>query len=333
MATIVIFSSGVNSGSSNGYLYILRADNTGKWQLNTNYWKVPLDQDGVGEPAVYDSNGDKIPEAVFVGDLSGKMWRVDYNKTSGLWEKAYGNQPLYTPSGTGAPITAAPVISQASDHLYVVAGTGQYFSLADISPSVQNYALGLFAEKGPITDADLLEQNFTDNGEEVDAIYSSNKTLTQKIYQVSKNAIEESKHKGWRLSLLKGQAIVDQPGISRNKVATFTAVRTTPNSSANVCSVNGSTSLIAVDLKNGGQYDLPAFDTNKDGRFDNRDKVGGMLEIGGIIAPVNTSRKSTLDGNGSVRNILAGDTGTVDVPTNPFDDSPFIRRISWREIF
>ena len=273
-----------------------------------------------------------MPEAVFVGDLSGKMWRVDYNKTNGLWEKAYGNQPLYTPSGTGAPITAAPVISQASDHLYVVAGTGQYFSLADISPSVQNYALGLFADQGPITDADLLEQNFTDNGEKVDAIYSSNKTLTQKIYQVSKKAIE-SKHKGWRLSLLKGQAIVDQPGIRRNKVATFTAVRTTPNSSANVCSVNGSTALIAVDLKNGGQYDLPVFDTNKDGRFDNHDKVGGMLEIGGIIAPVNTSRKSTLNSNDSVRNILAGDTGTVDVPTNPFDDSPFIRRISWREIF
>ena len=91
--------------------------------------------------------------------------------------------------------------------------------------------------------------------------------------------------------------------------------------------------MIAVDLQNGGQYDLPAFDTNKDGRFDNRDKVGGMLEIGGIIAPVNTSRKSTLNSNDSVRNILAGDTGTVDVPTNPFDDSPFIRRISWREIF
>lgn len=329
---IVIFSSGVNSGSSNGYLYILRADNTGNWQLNTNYWKVPLGQDGVGEPAVYDSNGDKMPEAVFVGDLSGKMWRVDYNKTNGLWEKAYGNQPLYTPSGTGAPITAAPVITQASDHLYVVAGTGQYFSLADISPSVQNYALGLFADQGPITDADLLEQNFTDNGEKVDAIYSSNKTLTQKIYQVSKNAIE-SKHKGWRLSLLKGQAIVDQPGIRRNKVATFTAVRTTPDSSANVCSVNGSTALIAVDLKNGGQYDLPAFDTDKDGRFDNHDKVGGMLEIGGVIAPVNTSRKSTLNSNISVRNILAGDTGTVDVATNPFDDPPFIRRISWREIF
>lgn len=329
---IVIFSSGVNSGSSNGYLYILRADNTGNWQLNTNYWKVPLGQDGVGEPAVYDSNRDKMPEAVFVGDLSGKMWRVDYNKTNGLWEKAYGNQPLYTPSGTGAPITAAPVITQTSDHLYVVAGTGQYFSLADISPSVQNYALGLFAEKGPVTDADLLEQNFTNNGDKVDAIYSSNKTLTQKIYQVSKNAIE-SKHKGWRLSLLKGQAIVDQPGISRNKVATFTAVRTTPNSSANVCSVNGSTSLIAVDLKNGGQYDLPAFDTNKDGRFDNHDKVGGMLEIGGVIAPVNTSRKSTLNGNISVRNVLAGDTATVDVPMNTFDDAPFIRRISWREIF
>ena len=327
---IVIFSSGVNSGSNNGYLYILRADNTGNWQLNTNYWKVPLGQDGVGEPAVYDRDGDKMPEAVFVGDLSGKMWRVDYNKTNGLWEKAYGNQPLYTPSGTGAPITAAPVITQTGGHLYVVAGTGQYFSLADISPSVQNYALGLFADQGPITDADLLGQNFIDNGKEVDAIYSSNKTLTQKIYQVSQNAIQ-SHHKGWRLKLLQGQAIVSQPAIRRNKVTTFTAVRTTPT--GNVCSANGSTALIAVDLKNGGQYDLPAFDTNKDGRFDNRDKVGGMLEIGGVIAPVNTSRKSTLNGNISVRNVLAGDIATVDVPMNTFDDSPFIRRISWREIF
>ena len=328
---IVIFSSGVNSGSSNGYLYILRADNTGNWQLNTNYWKVPLGQDGVGEPTVYDRDGDKMPEAVFVGDLSGKMWRVDYDKTNGSWVKSYGNQPLYTPSGTGAPITAAPVITQTGGHLYVVAGTGQYFSLADIAPSVQNYALGFFAEKGPITDADLLEQNFIGNGEEVDAAYSTNKDLTQRIYQVSQNAIE-SKHKGWRLSLLKGQAIVDQPGIRRNKVATFTAVRTTPAGAVNVCSVNGSTSLIAVNLQNGGQYNMPAFDTNKDGRFDDSDKLGGMLEIGGILAPVNTSREANVNGSSSIRNILAGDTATVDVPMNTFEDS-LIRRISWREIF
>lgn len=326
---IVIFSSGVNSGSSNGYLYILRADNTGNWQLNTNYWKVPLGQDGVGEPAIYDRDGDKMPEAVFVGDLSGKMWRVDYNKTNGLWEKSYGNQPLYTPSGTGAPIAAAPVITQTGGHLYVVAGTGQYFSLADISPSVQNYALGLFADQGPITDADLLGQSFIDNGKEVDAIYSSNKTLTQKIYQVSQNAIQNH-HKGWRLTLLKGQAIVSQPAIRRNKVATFTAVRTTPT--GNVCSVNGATALIAVSLQNGGQYNLPAFDTNKDGRFDGNDTLGGMLEVGGIIAPVGTSREATVNGNTSIQNILAGDTGTFAAPMNTFEDS-LIRRISWREIF
>ena len=326
---IVIFSSGVNSGSSNGYLYILRADNTGNWQLNTNYWKVPLGQDGVGEPAVYDRDGDKMPEAVFVGDLSGKMWRVDYDKSNGSWVTAYNNQPLYTPSGTGAPITAAPVITQTGGHLYVVAGTGQYFSLADISPGVQNYALGLFAEQGTITDADLLGQSFIGNGEKVDAIYSSNKTLTQKIYQVSQNAIQ-SHHKGWRLSLLPGQAIVAQPAIRRNKVATFTAVRTTPT--GNVCSVNGATALIAVSLQNGGQYNLPAFDTNKDGRFDGNDKLGGMLEVGGIIAPVGTSREASVGGNSSIRNILAGDTGTIDVPINNFDES-LIRRISWREIF
>ena len=57
-----------------------------------------------------------------------------------------------------------------------------------------------------------------------------------------------------------------------------------------------------------------------------------MLEVGGIIAPVGTSREASVGGNNSIRNILAGDTGTIDVPINNFDES-LIRRISWREIF
>ena len=77
---------------------------------------------------------------------------------------------------------------------------------------------------------------------------------------------------------------------------------------------------------------MPAFDTNKDGRFDGNDKLGGMLEVGGIIAPIGTSREANIGGNNSIRNILAGDTGTIDVPINTFDES-LIRRISWREIF
>ncbi|WP_156503591.1 pilus assembly protein [Eikenella longinqua] len=327
---IVIFSSGVNSNSNSGYLYILRADNnSGVWQLNRNYWKVPLGQEGVGEPTIYDQNGDDIPEAVFVGDLSGKMWRVNYDATSSTWAKAYNNQPLYTPSGTGSPITAAPTVVQTGGHLYVIAGTGQYFSLNDVAPGVQNYALGLFAEQGPISDNDLLGQSIG-SSEDVDAIYSTNKNLQQKLYQITRNALQ-SHHKGWRLKLLSGQAIVSQPGVRANRVATFTAVRSLPNST-NVCKANGATALIAVDLQTGGQYNLPAFDTNKDGRFDGADKLGGMLEVGGIMAPVGTAKEAVVAGQRSIRNILAGDTGLMEAPTNTFETA-LIRRISWREIF
>ncbi|MBH5328899.1 hypothetical protein H9Q10_04365 [Eikenella sp. S3360] len=326
---IVIFSSGVNSNSNSGYLYILRADNRGAWQLNRNYWKVPLGQEGVGEPTIYDQNGDNIPEAVFVGDLSGKMWRVNYDATSSTWAKAYNNQPLYTPSGTGSPITAAPTIVQTGGHLYVIVGTGQYFSLNDVAPGVQNYALGLFAEQGPISDNDLLGQSFG-SSEDVDAIYSTNKNLQQKLYQVSQNALQ-SNHKGWRLTLLPGQAIVSQPGIRANRVATFTAVRSLPNST-DVCQANGATALIAVNLQNGGQYNLPAFDTNKDGRFDGADKLGGMLEVGGIMAPIGVAKEAVINGQRSIQNILAGDTGNMGVPMNTFEHA-LIRRISWREIF
>ena len=327
---IVIFSSGINSGSSNGYLYVLRADNRGAWQLNSNYWKIPLGQDGVGEPAVYDQDGDKIPESVFVGDLSGKMWRVDYTKSSNTWAKAYGNQPLYTPSGVGAPITAAPYVVQTGGHLYVVAGTGQYFSLPDVSASVQNYAFGFFAERGPVTDADLLGQSFVGDGQKVDALHSTNQTLQQKIYQVTRNALNSS-HKGWRLTLHRGQAIVSQPGVRSNRIATFTAVRTLADGT-NVCGVNGATALIAVNLQNGGQYSQPIFDTNKDGRFDGRDILGGMVETAGIIAPVGTARETVINGRRYITNIYAGDSGSFTLNTNPLEHA-LIRRISWREIF
>ena len=154
--------------------------------------------------------------------------------------------------------------------------------------------------------------------------------MQQKIYQVTRNALNSS-HKGWRLTLHRGQAIVSQPGVRSNRIATFTAVRTLADGT-NVCGVNGATALIAVNLQNGGQYSQPIFDTNKDGRFDGRDILGGMVETAGIIAPVGTARETVINGRRYITNIYAGDSGSFTLNTNPLEHA-LIRRISWREIF
>lgn len=329
---LVILSSGYNNTSGKGYLYILNAQNTGSWIQNSNYWKIPLGSSGVGEPFVYDDNRDGIPEAVFVGDNEGKVWRINYDQASNTWSNPYGTSPLYSPSSSNSPITGAPFAQKVGGRLYVVVGTGQYFSLSDIASNVQNYALGLFADMGPITEADLLQQYVNSTGTEVNAIVSTTeKALEQKLYTITTNPLTAA-NKGWRLKLLPGQSIVSASNIHRSRVATFTAVRSIASLESNACGFNGATARIAVDLKTGGQFNGKVFDTNNDGNFDENDKLGGMIEASNILAPKDKTVDMMIDGKRATVTSASGDIGLFHMTMNPFRLNS-VRRISWREIF
>ena len=329
---LAILSSGYNNTSGKGYLYILNAQNTNSWVQNSNYWKIPLGSSGVGEPFVYDDNSDGIPEAVFVGDNEGKVWRINYDQASNTWSNPYGTSPLYSPSSSNSPITGAPFAQKVGGRLYVVVGTGQYFSLSDIASNVQNYALGLFADMGPITETDLLQQSVNSTGTEVNAIVSTTeKTLEQKLYTITTNPLTTA-HKGWKLKLLPGQSIVSASNIHRNRVATFTAVRSIASLESNACGFNGATARIAVDLKTGGQFSEKIFDTNNDGKFDENDKLGGMIEASNILAPKSKTVDMMINGKRVTVTFYSGDNGSFHMTMNPLRLNS-VRRISWREIF
>ena len=329
---LAILSSGYNNTSGKGYLYILNAQNTNSWVQNSNYWKIPLGSSGVGEPFVYDDNSDGIPEAVFVGDNEGKVWRINYDQASNTWSNPYGTSPLYSPSSSNSPITGAPFAQKVGGRLYVVVGTGQYFSLSDIASNVQNYALGLFADMGPITETDLLQQSVNSTGIEVNAIVSTTeKTLEQKLYTITTNPLTTA-HKGWKLKLLPGQSIVSASNIHRNRVATFTAVRSIASLESNACGFNGATARIAVDLKTGGQFNEKIFDTNNDGKFDENDKLGGMIEASNILAPKSKTVDMMINGKRVTVTFYSGDNGSFHMTMNPLRLNS-VRRISWREIF
>lgn len=329
---LAILSSGYNNASGKGYLYILNAQNTNSWVQNSNYWKIPLGSSGVGEPFVYDDNRDGIPEAVFVGDNEGKVWRINYDQASNTWSNPYGTSPLYSPSSSNSPITGAPFAQKVGGRLYVVVGTGQYFSLSDIASNVQNYALGLFADMGPITETDLLQQSVNSTGTEVNAIVSTTeKALEQKLYTITTNPLTTA-HKGWKLKLLPGQSIVSASNIHRNRVATFTAVRSIASLESNACGFNGATARIAVDLKTGGQFNEKVFDTNNDGNFDENDKLGGMIEASNILAPKSKTVDMMINGKRVTVTFYSGDNGSFHMTMNPLRLNS-VRRISWREIF
>lgn len=324
---MVIVSSGYNNADDEGYLFILDGSNTsGSWTAGTNYQKIRLGKSGVGTPFVFDQDGDGVPERVYVGDLEGKLWRIDYDAANKTWTVAYGGNPMFVGA---APITSAPYAYNRAGKVYVVVGTGQYLNESGFTPSVQNYAYGLFDEDNATASigvGDLLEQTIgTDT-----VIEKAVKTL----YNISNNELKPN-HRGWSLKLLPGQVIASNALIRGGKLAEFTAIRRTDGSAGNICQINGSTSIISLDLIDGSEYDKPIFDSNRDGSIDEKDKTGGMLEEYGKIGPSATPIRYIHPITSKIVTgyIAPTDAGDVLAPVASPTEKPTIRRLSWREIF
>ena len=92
---------------------------------------------------------------------------------------------------------------------------------------------------------------------------------------------------------MPGQAIASNSLIRFGTLAEFVAVRRaekddTTASAENACKVSGSTSIISVDLRNGGEYEKSVFDTDRNRKVDDKDDVGGMLTVEGVAAYTTT---------------------------------------------
>lgn len=281
---IAILGNGYNNKSGNGYLFVLNINNLGtSW--GGQYQKIRLGNAAVAKPFVYDENQDGIPERVYVGDYAGKLWRVDYNKDTDTWTVAYNGNPMFS-TDNGAPITGAPYATTTDGKTYVVVGTGQYLNESGTAADVQNYAYGLIDDSSntsPISASSLLDQN-------IDSRVDYNKDTNRTLWSITKNAFIEGTHRGWRLKLNPGQAIASNALVRGDTLAEFVVVRRTDDGSeaakkTNPCMISGSTGILSVDLKNGGEYEKAVFDTNGDMVADSKDKKGGFYELNGIITP------------------------------------------------
>ena len=152
LKSVAVVSSGYNTQSNNGYLYVLQIGKTGVWAQNNNYWKIRLGAAGVGAPKVIDTDKDGTIDRIYVGDEAGKLWRADYS--NGTWSA----KAIFSGS---RPITGAPDAVQTGDHYTVIFNTGRYFDpIADGSTTQQNYAYGLFDKDGTaIAESALLNQS------------------------------------------------------------------------------------------------------------------------------------------------------------------------------
>lgn len=317
---IAIFSSGYNNSSDKGYIFVLDISKkpSEPWVINQNYRKIPLGNSGVGEVFVYDENNDGIPDKLYAGDYQGNLWRVTYS--NGTWNN--GQKLFQAPAGS-PPITSAPYAQNINGRLYVMAGTGQLFSTDALKTTQQNYAYGFFDSGTSINGLDnLLKQNIGTK------ITAANPRENVAAWGMSNNQIT-AQHQGWYVELPKGQLVSTSPVVMDKRVALFQSIE--QSTSENICVSSGTTSFIAVDVKDGSLFDSPIFDLNGDGKFDENDGKIGMISFKGNIA-LNSSLLMLKTPQRVNLLTAIGTNEVISLNIKP-DNGVQFRRLSWREIF
>jgi len=131
---------------------------------------------GLGSPALYDINGDGVPDVAYAGDQAGNLWRFDLTKNDRTQWSVPSNgiatipffRALAPPAGTPQPITAAPEIgpTQSGAGIMLYFGTGRFFATTDPADTTIESVYGvvdtLAAISAPIMRATLQAQTITD---------------------------------------------------------------------------------------------------------------------------------------------------------------------------
>ncbi|MEA3413062.1 MAG: PilC/PilY family type IV pilus protein, partial [Pseudomonadota bacterium] len=278
----VIFGNGYNdAGSGTAQLFILFIEEglDGAWTLSTDYVKLDTGNNaggsgnGLGSPAVVDLDGDSDADRIYAGDLQGNLWVFDVsNGSSGSWAVAYSGNPLFDGPDT-QQITSKPVLARLytvpntvnnTPNVMVYFGTGQYLTQADNATTTQQSFYGIWdGGTGNLGTGNLVQQTFiTDAAFPADArVLSSN--------AVSYAEPPSGGNYGWRIDLPDSGERVVVNAVVRGDLVYFNTL--TP--SVSICSSGGSGYLMSVNLNNGGNPPVPAFDFNRDNKITAADMV------------------------------------------------------------
>ncbi|MBP3195168.1 MAG: hypothetical protein J6M05_05835 [Cardiobacteriaceae bacterium] len=320
----VVFSSGYHSETGVGSLYYLNP-------LSGKGTRITLGSDGVGEPFVYDEDGDGVADKLYVGDFDGNIWRVDLwnidseGKKTLKSESSLKAEKLFAAGSDAQPVTGAPYAEKVQGKTIVVFGTGHYLDKSGVASDVQNYVYGIVDNGSDVvTDSQITQRTLGEktrlSGTEENGggrnlynlenpnVDTSGKVISELASIGSFDASGKATANGWRLALDKGRAVAANAQILTGKYGKYAYFVGVKNDAANVeedeCEFkSGSTALISVDLLTGGAVPQ-VFDTNMDMTVNGDDKTGVMYEIENTVTPVAALSEIVVsDGDGNVSTV------------------------------
>ena len=320
-----IISNGYNSTSDRAYLYIINLQTGALIQkIATN----DSGNNGLSAPALVDTNGDKIIDLVYAGDLQGNVWKFDLSHTkSENGDVAYksGNTklPLFTArnaSNQVQPITSPLEIGRHPSGGYLIYfGTGQYIAAGDNTNSNTQTLYGIWDNGSPIsaTDRSTLQQQ----------TILTETALPPFERTVSNNLVNWQTQKGWYLDLLQpsgtnsqGERSVIMPQLSFGRI-----IFTTLIPASDPCAAGGHNWLMLLNAETGGMLTAPQFDTDDNGVINNQDRLIAAIGSDGVRS------ESIAISAGSLMHLIAGSTtGLIEAVT--IKGNPRNPRHSWKQI-
>ncbi|MCF6202162.1 MAG: hypothetical protein L3J59_00620 [Methylococcaceae bacterium] len=297
-----IFGNGYESSSDRAMLFIVDIQ-TGsvikKFDTKKGSSGSP---NGLSTPIAIDSDGDRIADVVYAGDLQGHLWKFDISDgNSSNWDIPFGTslapEPLFRACNEDPCVNSQPIFAkpQVGDHpdggLMVYFGTGKFFETGDnvIGGSTQTQTYYAIRDNHSSTDittlvtgrdqlqAQIIEKELTHNG--LDYRLTSDEAVD---YDDS-----ISPKYGWYLDLLPpnssssiGERVISTSILMNGRIVFVTFI---PNPDPCETSGNGSISwLMEMNALTGGPLAESPFDINGDQSFDERDKLFDTDEDGDV---------------------------------------------------
>lgn len=320
-----IFGNGYNSSpSENAYLYIVNID-TGA--LIKKIAAGSAVANGLSTPVLYDSDGDKVIDTVYAGDLQGSLWKFDLSATTpASWNVANSGQALFQARndlGQAQPITSQPVLGgNPISGTMVYVGTGIYLGAADILDDKVQSFYGIWDDGTAILTTDRSEL-------QKQSIIAKTTEFNTEVRETTATTVTYPAKRGWYMDFVSsppsGERIVTQPLLRHGRVIFLTLIPSTE-----ACDPGGESWLMELDALSGAATVGSNFDFNNDGLFDSTD----MLASGGTAAGIKTTvgitkppawfagQSPTGGGPATDFKVMTGTTGGIQSTKNKGADTP-----------
>jgi len=280
---------GNGPGSTSGHAVLMIVNlETGAIDGRVAVDSASTDNGLMGVQLIYDSNKQVV--AAYAGDLKGNLWRIELSGTPTV---GFAGKPLFkamNASGAAQPISVQPtVIPHSSGGWLVMFGSGRLIvdSDQDDATTQSFYAVRdkTLAGASSASDTSPYEADIaagTPRKSLVEQVITAD--TTPGLFDVTSNTVDYSKNNGWFMDLspVKSTQRVEFPAVMLNQFVLINTISPADKPSGPCDTTQGKSAYFLLPAYTGAQYSSPVWDTNGDGKVDDKDvSAAGYAEAEG----------------------------------------------------